>query len=151
LELGRIKGRRFVHKSGRVEHGSAGVGVEMVEARAIGILDDGGVVHPGGHDCGKELRPPICSCDKKSAVLFRAAVSIEGLEGRTEMAKRESRPSRDESRDAVAGQMKSSDANAHRGHPQPQRQSGWRARVSTGRHETPIQAGREEEWRAGLT
>ena len=92
MELGRIKGRRVVHKSGRVEHGSAGVGVEMVEARAIGILDDGGVVHPGGHDCGKEVRQPICSCDKKSAVLFRAAVSIEGLEGRTEMAKRESRP-----------------------------------------------------------
>lgn len=90
LKLGRIEGRRVVHKSRRVEHGSAGVGVEMVEACAIGM--DGGIVHPGGHDCGKELRQPICSCDEKSAMLFRAEASIEGLEGRTEMAKRESRP-----------------------------------------------------------
>ena len=93
LKLGRIEGGRVVHKSGRVEHGSTGVGVEMVEACAIVILDGGGgVVHPGGHDCGKELRQPICSCDNKSAMLFRAEASIEGLEGRTEMAKRESRP-----------------------------------------------------------
>jgi hypothetical protein len=69
LKLGRIEGRRVIHKSGRVEHGSAGVGVEMVEACAIVILD-GGVVHPGGHVCGKELRQPICSCDKMSAVLY---------------------------------------------------------------------------------
>ncbi len=90
LKLGRIEGGRIVHESGRVEHGTAGVGVEMVEACAIGM--DGGIIHPGGHDCGKTLRQPICSCDKKSAMLFRAEVSIEGLEGRTEMAKRESRP-----------------------------------------------------------
>jgi len=90
LKLRRIEGGRVIHKSGRVEHGPAGVGVEMVEACAIGM--DGGIIHPGGHDCGKALRQPICSCDKKSAVLFRAEVSIEGLEGRTEMAKRKSRP-----------------------------------------------------------
>jgi hypothetical protein len=90
LKLGRIERWRVIHKSGRVEHGSTGVGVEMVEACAIVILGSG--IHPGGHDCGKELRQPICSCDKKSAVLFRAEGSIEGLEGRTEMAKRESRP-----------------------------------------------------------
>ena len=68
LKLGRIEGRRVIHKSGRVEHGSTGVGIEMVEACAIVILD-GGVVYPGGHDCGKELRQPIYSCDKMSAVL----------------------------------------------------------------------------------
>lgn len=91
LKLGRIEGRRVVHKSGGVEHGSAGVGVEMVEACAIVVLD-GSIIHPGGHDCGKELRQPICGCDKKSAMLFRAEASIEGFEGRTEMAKRRCRP-----------------------------------------------------------
>jgi hypothetical protein len=53
LELGRIKGRRVVHKGGRIEHGSTYVRVE--EASAIMILD-GGVVHPGAHVCGKEVR-----------------------------------------------------------------------------------------------
>jgi hypothetical protein len=89
LELGRIKGRRVVHKGGRIEHGSTCVRVE--EASAIMILD-GGVVHPGAHVCGKEVRQPICKCDKKSAGQYQKEVSIEGLDGPTEMAKCEARP-----------------------------------------------------------
>lgn len=60
LELGGIEGVRVAHKGRCIEHASAGVRVEMVEAWAIMALD-GGIVHPGAHVCGKELRQPICS------------------------------------------------------------------------------------------
>jgi hypothetical protein len=52
LELGRVEGGVVGDKGGGVEHVSTGIGVEMVEARAIVVLDDG-VVHPGAHVCGR--------------------------------------------------------------------------------------------------
>ena len=68
LKLGGIEGGVVAHKGRWVQHASACIGVEMVEACAIVILD-GGVVHPGAHVCGKELRQPICRCDTTSATL----------------------------------------------------------------------------------
>jgi hypothetical protein len=65
LELRRIKGV----EGRRVEHASASIGVEMVEACAIMVLD-GGFVHPGAHVCGMEVRQPICRGDTTSAMLY---------------------------------------------------------------------------------
>ena len=62
LELGGVEGVRVSHEDGGVEHASAGIGVEVVEARAIMALD-GGIVHPA-HVCGK----PICRRSTPSAI-----------------------------------------------------------------------------------
>jgi hypothetical protein len=74
----------------------------MVEACAIVVLD-GGVVHPGAHVCGKELRQPICESDTMSVMLFLIKVSIEGLEGQERDDQARVKARRDESRDAVDG------------------------------------------------
>lgn len=88
LELG-VEGGRVVHKVRWVKHR---IRVEVVEACAIVVLD-GGVVHPGAHVCGKELRQPICRCDKTSAMLFLYCkrVSMERPADGRQMDKRDSR------------------------------------------------------------
>lgn len=96
LELGGIKGCRVVHEGIRVEHIGAGIGVEMVEASAIVVLD-GGVVHPGAHVCGKWLRRPICNGDLMLAMEAEGDAPVGRFSGPVEMAKRDSRTRRDDS------------------------------------------------------
>jgi hypothetical protein len=62
-----------------------------VKACAIVVLD-GGVVHPGAHVCGKELRQPICEGRHTMSAMAQAVqVSIqEASRVKREMARRES-------------------------------------------------------------
>ena len=81
LKLGWVEGVRVAHEDGGVEHASAGIGIEVVEASAIMALD-GGIVHPA-HVCGK----PICSRSTTSAIWY----GKEALQGRTRGSRRDGR------------------------------------------------------------
>jgi hypothetical protein len=64
----------------------------MVKACGIVvILNRGGVVPGRAHIFGKDLKQPICDRDEMSAMLSSIAASIQGLDGRGPIHRREPR------------------------------------------------------------